>query len=203
MASSPQNKYPAAPSGAKDPTTDIDAPAHGAVADTADPASGATAPSARTTTPAVRAATWAVRIAYLVVFAVNVQCALGFIAMPDAYAPAYELTGVAGDVAVAGLGVAFLMWNVTYPAVIVSPRRFHALGVVVLIQQVVGLVGESIIYTGLPSGHELLADSIARFITFDAFGLCIMAATFIWLIVAERRAARHGMEAPSATNRTQ
>ena len=137
----------------------------------------------------VRAATWAVRAAYLVVFVVNVQCAISFIVNPSGYAGAYELSGVPGEVAVQGIGVAFLMWNVTYPAVIASPRRFRALGVVVLVQQAIGLVGESLILAGLPAGHDVLAASIERFIAFDAFGLVVMAATFAVLLLVEHRSS--------------
>ena len=137
----------------------------------------------------VRAAAWGMRVAFLLVFVVNVQCALQFVLWPDAYAGAYELSGVAGAVAVQGIGVAFLMWNVTYPAVVVAPRRFRALAVVVLVQQAVGLVGETLILLSLPTGHETLAASIGRFIAFDAAGLVLMAVTFIWLLAAEHRAA--------------
>lgn len=72
-------------------------------------------------TAASKTALWAARVALTVVFAVNVQCAAQFIIWPDAFAPAYELAGVAGSVAVQGLGVAFLMWNVTYPPAIIDP----------------------------------------------------------------------------------
>ena len=124
-----------------------------------------------------RAAAWAVRLAFAFVFAANVQCALSFVLQPAAFAPAYELSGVAGSVAVQGLGVAFLMWNATYPAVIASPHRFRPLSIVVLVQQAIGLVGESWIRLSLPDGHTVLAANIERFIAFDAFGLVLMAAT--------------------------
>lgn len=124
---------------------------------------------------------WAARIAVGVVFLLNVQCALSFALWPGAYVGGFELSGTAGEVAVRGLGVAFLMWNVTYPAVVVNPRRFQALFVVVLVQQLVGLAGESWILLGLPAGHEALAASIGRFIAFDAAGLAAMAASFAWL----------------------
>ena len=141
----------------------------------------------------VRKAAWLARIAVLIVFILNVMCAIQFIAEPIRYAGAYGLPATQESAAmVAGLGVAFLMWNVTYPAVIVSPRRFRALYVVVLIQQLVGLVGESFIWwrlinAGLGSG--LMAAGIMRFVIFDAGGLIIMLAAFIVLAVAERRNA--------------
>ena len=126
----------------------------------------------------VAIATWAVRVCFAFVFAVNVQCALGFALTPEAYMGAYELAGVPGRVAAQGIGVAFLMWNCTYPLVIWQPRRHTALAGVVLAQQTVGLVGESLIRATLPAGHDLLASSIDLFITFDAVGLALMGASF-------------------------
>lgn len=137
-----------------------------------------------------RAAGAVARIAFALVFVVNVQCAVSFVLFPSGYAPQFELDGVSGAVAVQGLGVAFLMWNATYPAVIANPRRFRALGAVVLAQQAIGLAGESWIRAALPAGHELLSASIERFIAFDAFGLLVMTAAFAWLALTDRRDAR-------------
>ncbi|MEG0016112.1 MAG: hypothetical protein RR747_05990 [Gordonibacter sp.] len=139
-----------------------------------------------------QAAAIAARVAVAAVFIVNVQCALSFVLQPAAFAGSFELAGagIAGETAVRGLGVAFLMWNATYPAVIASPRRFRALYVVVLVQQAIGLVGESMIRLGLPAGHAGLAASIDQFVAFDAAGLVFMAGTFAALLVADRRTAR-------------
>ena len=137
---------------------------------------------------ASKAALRAARIALAAVFVVNVQCAVQFVLWPDAFAPAYELAGFEGRIAMQGLGVAFLMWNATYPAVIANPRRFRALYAVVLVQQAVGLAGESWILLSLPAGHAALAASIVRFIAFDAVGLVLMAAAFAWLALADRHA---------------
>ena len=95
-------------------------------------------------------ATWAVRACFAFVFVVNVQCALGFTLMPEAYMGAYELAGVPGRVAAQGIGVAFLMWNCTYPLVIWKPQRHTTLAGVVLAQQVVGLIGEAAIRAPCP-----------------------------------------------------
>lgn len=137
--------------------------------------------------PGTRAAERAVRVAYALVFALNAQCALLFVLWPDAYASHFELHGAPGAAAVQGLGIAFLMWIATYPAVIASPLRFRALSVVVLVQQAIGLAGELLIRLSLPAGHGLLAASIDRFVAFDAAGLAVMAASLIWLLRAERR----------------
>ncbi len=134
-----------------------------------------------------KVALWAARVAVFIVFVVNVQCAVQFIIWPDAFAPAYELSGVAGSVAVQGLGVAFLMWNATYPLVIVDPVRFRALYFIVLVQQIIGLVGESAILASIPEGHALLAAGISRFVAFDGAGLIAMAAAFAALTRSLRR----------------
>lgn len=128
------------------------------------------------------------RVAVAVVFALNVQCAVQFVLWPETFAEAYELSGIAGEAAVRGLGIAFLMWNTTYPAVIASPRRFRVLFVVVLAQQMIGIAGETAIMLGLPAGHAVLGSSILRFIAFDAAGLILMAAAFAGMVFS----ARHG-----------
>lgn len=130
---------------------------------------------------------WAARLALILVFIVNVQCALAFIVWPQAFAPAYELSGVAGSAAVQGLGVAFLMWNATYLLAIVNPDRFSVVFALVLAQQIIGLIGESMIYLSIPDGHELLAASILRFIAVDGAGLFLLSITFGALLVSRKR----------------
>lgn len=135
----------------------------------------------------MKATTWFARIAFAAVFAVNVQCALSFALSPGDFAAAYELGGEAGDAAVRGIGIAFLMWNATYPAFIAAPRRFPVLGWVILAQQAIGLIGESLLLCGLPAGHDVLAASITRFVAFDAAGLALMGIAFACLLRSMRR----------------
>ena len=105
---------------------------------------------------------------------------LSFAFAPADFAGAYELgsAGVAGQAAVRGIGIAFLMWNATYPAFIVAPQRFRVLGWVILAQQAIGLVGESLLFATLPAGHDVLASSVLRFIAFDGAGLVLMGIAF-------------------------
>jgi len=126
----------------------------------------------------VRLRIWIARLLVLVVFLTNVSCALVFIFSPENYAGAYELAGASGLAAIQGIGVVFLMWNATYPLVIVRPDRYRALFVVVLVQQLIGIIGESFILLALPEGHQVLADSILRFIAFDAVGLVLLSIGF-------------------------
>ncbi len=125
---------------------------------------------------------WVARIAVAAVFAINVQCALAFLLTPERYATGFELDGVPGIAAVRGLGIAFMMWNATYPLVIWRPDRYRALFAVVLAQQAIGLVGEAWLLGTLPAGHDTLARSITRFIAFDGSGLLVMAAAYVLLV---------------------
>lgn len=127
---------------------------------------------------------WIARIAFAAVFAINIQCALSFAFFPQDYASAYELAGVSGEAAVRGIGIAFTMWNATYPPFIASPLRFRSLGWVILAQQAIGFVGESLLLASLPTGHDVLAASVLRFIAFDGAGLVVMAASFAFMLVA-------------------
>lgn len=121
------------------------------------------------------------------VFAVNVECAISFIAQPARYLGAFELGGVPGETAIRGLGIAFLMWNATYPLAIWRPWRYRAVLAVVVVQQAIGLLGELLVLRSLPGGHEALAGSLARFARFDGAGLVLMALAFGWLLALQRR----------------
>lgn len=135
---------------------------------------------------------WIARAAVAAVFAINVDCAFAFIAHPAAYASGFELTGVPGEAAVRGLGIAFLMWNATYPLVIWQPRRHRTLFGVVLAQQAIGLAGEAWLLSALPAGHDALASSITRFIVFDAAGLAGMGAAYLLLRASGPRRRQAG-----------
>lgn len=135
----------------------------------------------------VRAAVWACRICFTLVFLLNIQCALSYLLFPADYTSGFQLSGIEGVVAVQGIGVAFLMWNATYPAFIVNPSRFKPLGFIILAQQLIGLVGESTIFFSLPATAPTIAASILRFILFDASGLILMAVSFAALLITSRR----------------
>lgn len=143
-----------------------------------------------------RIALWMMRLAFAIVFIWNMQCALQFMFDPASYASAAGLPVEGNPVQVAaslaavrGLGVAFAMWNATYPAFIARPERFRALGWVVLVQQVIGLVGELFVLGCIGDMSFAPARAIVRFAVFDAAGLVIMGATFaVWTALSRSEA---------------
>lgn len=122
---------------------------------------------------------WLARIAVGIVFAVNVWCALVFIFDPGSYVGGFELNGLPGRIIIQGFGILFLMWNATYPPVIFDPRTQRTLFVIILIQQAIGVIGETWLWLSLPSGHSALAATAFRFIMFDGIGLIAMGFTFV------------------------
>ena len=124
---------------------------------------------------------WIVRIVFAMVFLLNLQCALQFIIVPQDFIASYELDGPSGKIALQGLGIAFLMWNATYPFFLANPAKFSVVGIIILVQQAIGLIGESALMLMLPTGHTLLSESILRFICFDGIGLIAMSIAFAYL----------------------
>lgn len=129
-------------------------------------------------TPQHRVRTWIARALVAIVFAWNMQCALTFVFQPTSVMSAYQLYGTIGTAIIQGMGIAFLMWNVTYPAVIVAPGKFRSLFIVMIIQQTIGLIGETWILLNIGSGTADLGTSITRFVVFDAAGLVLLSLAF-------------------------
>lgn len=125
---------------------------------------------------------WICRIIYFGVFVLNVSCALMFIFAPNDHAGAYELSGAPGLAAVRGIGVAFLMWNATYPLFIYKPSDHIPLGWIIVIQQMIGCLGEIYVFVCIGAEHELLKASIIRFVEFDVAGLVLMLASLLLLM---------------------
>ena len=128
-----------------------------------------------------RGAAGLARLTLAGVLAMNVSCALTFLLRPQDYAAGFELEGVAGSVAVQGFGLLFLMWNVTYPLVLMDPARHRPLFAVVLAQQALGVFGEAWLWWSLPIGHPALWQTGLRFIVFDGLGLAAMGIAFLLL----------------------
>ncbi len=129
--------------------------------------------------------TWLARLLIGVVFALNIQCALAFLISPQTYAPAFELGGAPGAGMVRGMGILFLMWNVPYAAALWQPLRNFISLTEAVVMQAVGLLGETLVWLGLPLQHATARGSILRFIWFDGGGLILLAAA--WLLAKNLR----------------
>ena len=122
------------------------------------------------------------RLAILPVFLWNLQCALAFILWPERFTLAFELNGVAGEAAVRGIGVLFLMWNVPYAVALWHPLRHRISLYEATAMQAIGLLGETLIWLSLSPAHNLLRASLMRFIVFDGAGLVLLLVA-IWLSI--------------------
>ncbi len=123
---------------------------------------------------------WTSRLLIVLVAAWNIQAGIVFLVSPQAFVGAYELSGAAGEAAVRGVGVLFLMWNVPYLFAAFDPIRFRLALTFALLMQLTGLVGENYILSTLTSDHAVLRESILRFIAFDGAGLVLLVVA--WLL---------------------
>src|SRR5512137_977255 len=88
---------------------------------------------------------WAARGLIGLVFFFNVQCALLFLAVPQAYAPSFELSGPVGEGMLRGLGILFLMWNVPYAVALWNPHAHRTSLYEAIAMQAIGVLGETIL----------------------------------------------------------
>lgn len=122
---------------------------------------------------------WFARLLIGIVTILNLQAAFIFIFSPSRFVQAYELSGVAGEVAVRGVGVLFIMWNIPYLFALQNPIRYRLALTLSLLMQFIGLSGESYILSTLPVEHVILRSSIIRFITFDGMGLLFLITAYL------------------------
>lgn len=113
---------------------------------------------------------WFVRFLVGVVLFINIQCAVIFLIAPAKYAPAYQLLGIPGGIAIQGFGVLFLMWNVPYTLALIHPFKHRISLYEAVLMQFIGLIGETLILLIMPPGYPTLQSSISRFVIFDGLG---------------------------------
>jgi len=133
---------------------------------------------------------WIARGLIAVVTLMNLQAALQFMLRPQMYAPGFEMTGIAGEAMIQGLGLLFLMWNIPYIFAVVQPLRNFVSLVESVIMQFIGVCGETLLLLGLPRGHSILEASVKRFILFDGGGLLFLLAAFGMVIVIRKNGAQ-------------
>ena len=127
---------------------------------------------------------WLPRVLILIVTLWNLQAAFVFIFWPQVYAPGFMLSGLPGETAVRGVGVLFVMWNVPYLVALWQPRRYRLALQLALAMQLLGVLGESLIYLSVPADYAILRASILRFSAFDAAGGLLLAGAY-WLVRKE------------------
>jgi hypothetical protein len=122
---------------------------------------------------------WISRLLIGIVTILNLQCALAFLFSPGKYLNGFDLTGFPGRLAIQGLGLLFIMWNVPYLFAIWHPV-IHRLSLIeAIIMQTIGLLGESALFLQIPSENPAITASIQRFIGFDATGLVLLTVALV------------------------
>ncbi len=114
------------------------------------------------------------RLLIFLVLAMNLQCALAYIFDPLPYVAPFELSGEPGRVAVVGIGILFVMWQVPYVFALAQPLRNRRSLLEATLMQGIGLFGEALLLRSIPLAHNVLRSSILRFIIFDAIGLLLL-----------------------------
>ncbi len=131
---------------------------------------------------------WLARACIVLVLAVNLQCAVAFVARPQAYAASFQLAGLEGATMVRSLGLLFLMWNVPYAVAAWHPWRHRVSLVEAVVMQAIGLVGEALMMQALPqTGYEALRATGERFVRFDAAGLLLLLLAWGCVARIQRR----------------
>jgi hypothetical protein len=123
---------------------------------------------------------WISRGLISLVLIFNIQCAIVFLLSPERYAPAFELGGVVGSAIIRGFGILFLMWNVPYFFAVMHPEKNRISLYEAILMQMIGFIGETILFLGFPEGHPEIQASVAHFMVFDGVGflLLIVSAWF-------------------------
>jgi hypothetical protein len=116
----------------------------------------------------------------------NIQASVLFLLWPEAYAPAFELSGVAGAGMIQGMAILFLMWNVPYVVALSHPLKQRTSLIEALVMQAIGFFGETFLLLGFPSGHPVLVDSVGRFILFDGIGLGVLVLALVCILSIKR-----------------
>lgn len=122
---------------------------------------------------------WIARSLIATVLISNIQCAVSFLIQPNLYAPSFELQGTVGNAVIRSLGILFIMWNVPYIFALFNPIKYIVSLYEANVMQAIGLIGEILLSTTIPTINNLLANSIERFIYFDGAGLGLLLISLI------------------------
>ncbi|GAP06708.1 hypothetical protein ATHL_01565 [Anaerolinea thermolimosa] len=115
----------------------------------------------------------------LIVLFLNLQCAIQFIFFPERYVYGFELVDEPGSIAVQGIGILFMMWNIPYIFAAFDPSKNFISLLEAVIMQGIGLAGETALYYSLTGEHASLRITATRFIFFDAGGLLALLVALL------------------------
>lgn len=128
----------------------------------------------------VKRKAWIIRALITPVVFFNLQCSYEFLVHSQRYAPSFDLNKTTGAFMIQGLGLLFLMWNIPYLTALIDPIRHTTSLTEAVIMQAIGAVGETILLLNIPTEYQNLQASVIRFIYFDAGGLLILLAAWLF-----------------------
>lgn len=117
---------------------------------------------------------WLARVPVLIVFFLNIQCAIVFVILPELYANSFEIGGQIGKWVIQTMGILFLMWNVPYFIALINPVKNLTSLKEAVIMQFIGGFGETLLYLSINRSHDVIRKSIERFMLFDWSGLILL-----------------------------
>lgn len=121
---------------------------------------------------------WIGKVLIALVVFLNLQAAFYFMFQPESFVAGFELSGVAGNAMIQGMGLLFLMWNIPYLFALVDPVLHRVSLIEAVIMQAIGVIGETALLVLLPGSHPVIQASVTRFILFDGSGLLALLAAY-------------------------
>lgn len=115
----------------------------------------------------------------LFVAAWNIQAGIQFLVNPEKYSWGFYLTGYAAEKAVQGVGLLFIMWTVPYLFAAIRPDMERLLLFACITAQTVGVIGEALILSSIPTDFPAMQFTISRFLIFDAAGILFLLSAYL------------------------
>jgi len=134
-----------------------------------------------------------VRLLIGVVTFLNLQAAVQFMFYPHRFAPGFELSGIPGEAMIQGMGLLFLMWNIPYLVALFHPLRHLTSLMEAVIMQAIGVFGETFLLLSLKGSHDLIRESVRRFIYFDSGGLLLLLVALVMVLTLKRKMKVEGI----------
>jgi len=124
---------------------------------------------------------WLARMLVAAVCGWNLSAALPMILRPTDMAGSFAVAacGRGGMIMVQGLGVAFLMWQVPFVPTVWDPRHNRVTFLCLIVMQMVGLAGETLMLASLSEGSPALRATGLRFVAFDGAGLILLIVGYL------------------------